>query len=47
MHPERCIYILGSEDSGLPRSVLERCQYVVSLESVLWDRVYGEKGERL
>jgi len=33
-HPEQAIYLLGAEDSGLPFSILEKCQYVVSLESI-------------
>ena len=30
-HPKRAIYLLGSEDQGLPESVLNRCQQVVKL----------------
>lgn len=30
-HPERACYILGAEDNGLPRAVLERCRDVVQL----------------
>lgn len=33
-HPARAIYILGSEDNGLPPDVLAKCQHVVSLASV-------------
>ena len=33
-HPERAIYLLGSEDNGLPEYIIERCQSVVSLEAV-------------
>lgn len=36
-HPERAIYILGAEDHGLPPSVIERCQHVVTLPSVRVD----------
>ena len=32
-HPERAVYILGSEDSGLPESVLAACHRTVSLPS--------------
>jgi len=32
-HPERAIYILGSEDSGLPEAVLRACHRTVSLPS--------------
>lgn len=34
LHPERAIYLLGAEDHGIPRAVLERCHYCVSLEAV-------------
>jgi tRNA G18 (ribose-2'-O)-methylase SpoU len=30
-HPKRAIYLLGSEDQGLPESVLEKCHYLVKL----------------
>ena len=30
-HPERCIYLLGAEDSGIPKHVLEKCQCIVQL----------------
>ena len=33
-HPQQAIYLLGSEDHGLPPKVLEQCQHLVSLESV-------------
>ena len=33
-HPRQCVYILGAEDNGVPRSVLDRCHYVVSIPSV-------------
>eukprot|EP00986_Skeletonema_menzelii_P002397 scaffold648_cov131-Skeletonema_menzelii.AAC.2 len=32
-HPRNAIYILGSEDHGVPKSVLRGCRQVVSLES--------------
>ena len=31
VHPERCIYLLGAEDYGLPPGVLDKCQAVVQL----------------
>lgn len=34
-HPPQAIYLLGAEDLGLPESVLEKCNMVVSLEAVL------------
>ena len=34
IHPERAIYILGAEDTGLPEDVLRSCSHVVSLPSV-------------
>lgn len=33
-HPERCIYLLGAEDIGLPSEILDRCHYVVELSYV-------------
>jgi tRNA G18 (ribose-2'-O)-methylase SpoU len=33
-HPHRAIYLLGSEDNGLPAFVLEKCDKLVSLEAV-------------
>lgn len=33
-HPERAVYLLGAEDSGLPRSVLDRCHYTVQIPTV-------------
>ena len=31
VHPERCIYLLGAEDSGIPRNILNRCYATVQL----------------
>jgi tRNA G18 (ribose-2'-O)-methylase SpoU len=33
-HPERAIYLLGSETNGLPERILQQCNAVVSLEAV-------------
>ena len=33
-HPERAIYLLGAEDSGLPNIVRDKCQSIISLEAV-------------
>ena len=30
-HPERCVYLLGAEDHGLPRNVLDKCYQTVQL----------------
>lgn len=30
-HRERCIYLLGAEDHGLPKEVLSRCKETVQL----------------
>ena len=30
-HPERCVYLLGAEDHGLPESILCRCRDTVQL----------------
>ena len=34
MHPERAIYILGSEDNGVPKRLLGACRHAVELPSV-------------
>jgi len=33
-HPERCLYLLGSEHTGIAPSNLSRCHHVISIESV-------------
>jgi tRNA G18 (ribose-2'-O)-methylase SpoU len=33
-HPERAIYLLGAEDHGLPDEILNKCNLVISLESI-------------
>ena len=33
VHPRNAIYLLGSEDAGVPKSVLSSCHHVVSLSS--------------
>ena len=33
-HPERAIYLLGAEDSGLPKAIMERCHRLISLEAI-------------
>lgn len=30
-HPKRAIYLLGAEDEGLPKELLEKCHFVVKL----------------
>jgi len=35
VHPEQAIYLLGAEDYGLPQYILDQCQHVISLESVV------------
>jgi tRNA G18 (ribose-2'-O)-methylase SpoU len=32
-HPQRAIYLLGAEDNGLPRSIAQRCHYVVHIST--------------
>ncbi|MHB0988481.1 MAG: TrmH family RNA methyltransferase [Bellilinea sp.] len=32
-HPERAVYLLGSEAMGLPGHILQQCQAVIGLES--------------
>lgn len=34
VHPQQAIYILGSEDGGLPNVVIEDCQHILELPSV-------------
>lgn len=34
-HPAQAIYLLGAENGGLPDEVLQKCNAVVSIESVL------------
>lgn len=31
VHPERCIYLLGAEDHGIPKSLLDKCYATVQL----------------
>lgn len=33
-HPERAIYLLGSEDNGLSKAAFDCCQHIVSLPSI-------------
>jgi tRNA G18 (ribose-2'-O)-methylase SpoU len=33
-HPKTAIYLLGSEDNGLPNEVRAQCQHIVSIESI-------------
>lgn len=33
-HPERVIYLLGAEDSGLPEEILSQCNSIITLESI-------------
>ena len=33
-HPERCVYVLGAEDEGLPKSVRRACRHVVALPAI-------------
>lgn len=34
-HPERCIYLLGAEDNGLPESVIKKCRTIITVPSVV------------
>lgn len=34
VHPERAVYLLGAEDYGLPEKILEKCNLIISLESI-------------
>ena len=31
IHPERCIYLLGAEDSGLTKKAMDKCHMIVQL----------------
>ena len=31
VHPERCIYLLGAEDHGIPQKILNECQTTIQL----------------
>ena len=31
VHPERCIYLLGAEDHGIPPEILAKCREVIQL----------------
>jgi len=33
-HPEAAIYLLGAEDHGLPPKIIEKCQHVISIDSI-------------
>lgn len=30
-HPKNCIYLLGAEDHGLPKGIIEECNYVIQI----------------
>jgi len=34
IHPERAIYLLGSEDSGLPSCVVDKCEAILTLDAI-------------
>jgi tRNA G18 (ribose-2'-O)-methylase SpoU len=36
-HPARAVYLLGAEDGGLPKHVLERCHTLVTIPAVRLD----------
>lgn len=54
VHPERCIYLLGAEDHGIPPEILSRCREIVQLPGdfclnvstagsiVMYDRIIKE-----
>lgn len=58
VHPERCIYLLGAEDHGLPDGILNRCRETVQLigdycmnvatagSIVMYDRAIKEAAKR-
>jgi len=36
-HPDRCVYVLGAEDHGLPRHVREACHHVITIPATRHD----------
>jgi tRNA G18 (ribose-2'-O)-methylase SpoU len=34
-HPDRALYLLGAEDTGLPPKVIDQCHYLVQIPAVL------------
>lgn len=34
VHPKNCIYLLGAEDNGLPQNIIDRCNHLISIESI-------------
>jgi tRNA G18 (ribose-2'-O)-methylase SpoU len=32
-HPDRAVYLLGAEDSGLPKSISDRCDHLVEINT--------------
>jgi tRNA G18 (ribose-2'-O)-methylase SpoU len=33
LHPQRCIYLLGAEDSGLPNLIMEKCKHTIHIDT--------------
>jgi len=33
VHPERAVYILGAEDYGIPKLILDKCQGIVNIDT--------------
>ena len=33
-HPAQAIYLLGAEDHGLPKNIINQCQSIISLKSI-------------
>ena len=33
-HPRRCVYLLGAEDHGLSKKVMDKCHHLVKFKSV-------------
>jgi tRNA G18 (ribose-2'-O)-methylase SpoU len=36
VHPERACYLLGAEDTGLPKHVLDRCRDLVQIPATAY-----------
>jgi len=33
-HPARALYVLGAEDQGLPQSLIEKCDHIITLDAI-------------
>ncbi len=59
IHPERAIYLLGAEDTGLPKHILDQCDHIIEIPApslnvasaasiILYDRISkNDRAERV